>query len=96
MRGKDTNQLGTIEQRRITPTYAGKRAYDIFLLLVVKDHPRVCGEKTMQSRLRALLVGSPPRMRGKGAKPVVSGGAYRITPAYAGKSTHILYFLTEL
>ena len=52
------------------------------------DHPRVCGEKRRVRSWRALLLGSPPRMRGKDG---VSGACHSppgITPAYAGKSVH--------
>ena len=31
---------------RITPAYAGKRVYLAPDRLLVKDHPRLCGEKT--------------------------------------------------
>ena len=56
------------------------------------DHPRVCGEKSYESRHTGERLGSPPRMRGK----VVHGGLHRvhlgITPAYAGKSVALGQF----
>ena len=32
---------------RITPAYAGKSVYFLFLLRFVQDHPRLCGEKIL-------------------------------------------------
>ena len=51
----------------------------------MRDHPRVCGEKSSKSLIRNAGEGSPPRMRGKAP---VQAGPYQgtgITPAYAGK-----------
>ena len=46
MRGKEkVGEVNTYE-KRITPAYAGKRPTLVVLLLLQKDHPRVCGEKT--------------------------------------------------
>ena len=49
------------------------------------DHPRVCGEKVCFSFRPTAFLGSPPRMRGKGSRPIFPTGRLRITPAYAGK-----------
>ena len=74
----------------ITPAYAGKsqpwRSYSQRRW----DHPRVCGEKCPPFYQCRSTTGSPPRMRGKAhcidGIFVVLG----ITPAYAGKSYHVL------
>ena len=50
---------------RITPAYAGKSTDRIFHFPLVRDHPRVCGEKLLKIRLYRPDSGSPPRMRGK-------------------------------
>ena len=72
---------------RITPAYAGKRWGRGVPSMRAWDHPRVCGEKA--AYLRAVWVprGSPPRMRGKAHKEEIWKAGYRITPAYAGKSS---------
>ena len=57
------------------------------------DHPRVCGEKTFFLLLRAGWAGSPPRMRGKVDAGLYKLSAFRITPAYAGKSMTVTYDL---
>ena len=51
-----------------------------------RDHPRVCGEKTRQSKKVKRIWGSPPRMRGKGSELRRLHAERGITPAYAGKS----------
>ena len=90
MRGKVRHQRGCRVFAGITPAYAGKRVAAHCSKFMPKDHPRVCGEKSLLLRFQYLRAGSPPRMRGK-AEPVfvlcVTSG---ITPAYAGKSSDAL------
>ena len=88
MRGKAPRIREDLERMGITPAYAGKRDLVISESGDIEDHPRVCGEKRRVRSWRALLLGSPPRMRGKDG---VSGACHSppgITPAYAGKSVH--------
>ena len=86
MRGKDLsdNELQVLDG--ITPAYAGKSVIRISDGCLRRDHPRVCGEKAHLRKMSCLLLGSPPRMRGKGRchHPVIF--VDRITPACAGKS----------
>ena len=85
MRGKETMLRFIQIEHRITPAYAGKRAYFAIEVLSVRDHPRLCGEKFQKNRRSPCYKGSPPPMRGKvyeNGKKVAAGG---ITPAYAGK-----------
>ena len=70
----------------ITPAYAGKRKSPPDATWHTGDHPRVCGEKWMNSYLMVGTVGSPPRMRGKVPFLFAVTVALGITPAYAGKS----------
>ena len=49
----------------ITPAYAGKSGLAFVASFLMRDHPRVCGEKPDSSGLPPFLQGSPPRMRGK-------------------------------
>ena len=46
----------------------------------------MCGEKPLGHRCQCVLLGSPPRMRGKGIAIFRQLHHGRITPAYAGKS----------
>ena len=86
MRGKDLsdNELQVLDG--ITPAYAGKSVIRISDGCLRRDHPRVCGEKAHLRKMSCLLLGSPPRVRGKGRchHPVIF--VDRITPACAGKS----------
>ena len=85
MRGKGNNGNVQIAQAGITPAYAGKRGQDRKKRNVGEDHPRVCGEKPLYFLLFLVLLGSPPRMRGKGVFQILDCQRIRITPAYAGK-----------
>ena len=49
----------------ITPACAGKRQHTYGPCGCQGDHPRVCGEKTLYSGIRLVVLGSPPRVRGK-------------------------------
>ena len=72
----------------ITPAYAGKSPRTPLAASHARDHPRVCGEKGHCVLSLYVVLGSPPRMRGKGVNPCNQRVAVRITPAYAGKSLH--------
>ena len=85
MRGKDDSAVFRCVLHRITPAYAGKSITSRISSFKSWDHPRVCGEKILGLLDILLLPGSPPRMRGKGAKPMPCTNPNGITPAYAGK-----------
>ena len=70
----------------ITPAYAGKRAEQAHSMSCSEDHPRVCGEKSGSCFFLSIVLGSPPRMRGKASITEIDTSKARITPAYAGKS----------
>ena len=70
---------------RITPAWAGKRYKILRFVFVVRDHPRVGGEKPPPLEREALYLGSPPRGRGKGTSTTRLISSGRITPAWAGK-----------
>ena len=85
MRGKAGAVISRLVIIRITPAYAGKSAPSFPTILSVKDHPRLCGEKTNGKNGSRYQAGSPPPMRGKDMTESESVGRKRITPAYAGK-----------
>ena len=86
MRGKVKDALLDCPQRGITPAYAGKRGIKLSIASMIWDHPRVCGEKFLAPWPLPMMLGSPPRMRGKGPDPAGCSTHTGITPAYAGKS----------
>ena len=86
VRGKVKTMHRTVTGVGITPACAGKRTDELFCVRVVRDHPRVCGEKLWHPRRRKTASGSPPRVRGKGRCGRVRQPERGITPACAGKS----------
>ena len=88
MRGKDASRTDVYVLAGITPAYAGKSSERWQFRTNRRDHPRVCGEKNAAVLPCGLVLGSPPRMRGKVPMlrrfPIIQG----ITPAYAGKRRH--------
>ena len=87
MRGKDLFHDKFLHVFRITPAYAGKRSRRCFPCPKYRDHPRLCGEKQYHTLCTHNYQGSPPPMRGKGVWELSLAQVYRITPAYAGKSS---------
>ena len=85
MRGKGVKQSNSRIRMGITPAYAGKRFLCNGNCFLLRDHPRVCGEKERTSRCSCWTEGSPPRMRGKVSFLDCCSKSSRITPAYAGK-----------
>ena len=86
MRGKDFATLTYDDEAGITPAYAGKRFLLFLVAFLIRDHPRVCGEKNQLRLAFQVQKGSPPRMRGKAQTASLEGFQPGITPAYAGKS----------
>ena len=71
---------------RITPACAGRTLRDCLLVLMIRDHPRVCGKNRMIHRIRGLWRGSPPRVW---EEPKIQSRLQihkRITPACAGRT----------
>ena len=87
MRGKGNFHVVTHTKVGITPAYAGKRCRSPAFRSMPWDHPRVCGEKSAGANVIGLSLGSPPRVRGKGAWTWYGEHLDRITPACAGKSS---------
>ena len=90
MRGKECYFIIQRPVPRITPAYAGKSINTKYRQFLLQDHPRLCGEKQLSSLKAVNLIGSPPPMRGKELHGADSTCWIRITPAYAGKSRHLL------
>ncbi len=65
MRGKDLSFFHDVIFLGITPAHAGKRQEQCARLMLMRDHPRACGEKSKMTLSFARISGSPPRMRGK-------------------------------
>ena len=85
-RGKGSKVMVQFRFQGITPAWAGKSTKPFPQIFFIQDHPRVGGEKLRFQVISARELGSPPRGRGKEKRPKTLGPAYRITPAWAGKS----------
>ena len=70
----------------ITPAGAGKTQLPRLQELMLKDHPRRCGENHQRTHGCRCGQGSPPQVRGKRTAVDFDGGSIRITPAGAGKT----------
>ena len=88
VRGKAYAEFTNDKIFRITPACAGKSFPAFKLSDRCRDHPRVCGEKYGSARMRRVIRGSPPRVRGKVPLHYYSRFHSRITPACAGKSEY--------
>ena len=86
MRGKGLKNGKQRTLYGITPAYAGKRSASRGHVEAVRDHPRLCGEKSSIRHDGVIPPGSPPPMRGKAWLCFLRSYMLRITPAYAGKS----------
>ena len=87
VRGKAISGASPRRAVGITPACAGKSACAASARGGLKDHPRVCGEKSRHRRRQACIRGSPPRVRGKAQQLSTACTWLRITPACAGKRT---------
>ena len=85
VRGKVERMKTVHVAHGITPACAGKRTPKAFGSYMMKDHPRVCGEKRVQRGDVDQCSGSPPRVRGKVSAPARAAVVDGITPACAGK-----------
>ena len=65
MRGKESRFSSAMVFFRITPAYAGKSPTCDFCGHGTWDHPRLCGEKSVDTPPLSTSAGSPPPMRGK-------------------------------
>ena len=86
MRGKAPARIAEMMLSRITPACAGKSLPAVLKCPPTRDHPRVCGEKPLQSSVNCTMEGLPPRMRGKVISSLQCDFLSGITPACAGKS----------
>ena len=68
------------------PAYAGKTGTPVFTTILVREHPRVCGENNLESIQQKSVRGTSPRMRGKRRGVVAPFSRKRNIPAYAGKT----------
>ena len=86
VRGRDVLPRVFVQPAGITPARAGKRYCRKDHTALRRDHPRACGEEAIKGSGASHLMGSPPRVRGRGVTFEDTKYTCRITPARAGKS----------
>ena len=86
MRGKLPNRPRGAADAGITPADAGKTYMFSRAYATNRDHPRGCGENVTACICARVLLGSPPRMRGKLRASCSAAVQLGITPADAGKT----------
>ena len=86
MRGKPKRLMVDSFGDRITPADAGKTIKIIHFTFRTWDHPRGCGENSINLASISGGKGSPPRMRGKRLAANLEYVGNGITPADAGKT----------
>ena len=79
---------------RIIPAYAGSTKRLRRFRLLVRDHPRVCGEHVIKPWHFVYCAGSSPRMRGALRISLAFFSSSRIIPAYAGSTSSFSFFLS--
>ena len=72
------------DSSRITPAYAGITCNMSIVFLILRDHPRVCGNYPHKVQKVDSMSGSPPRMRELPSVATPMRKLQGITPAYAG------------
>ena len=86
VRGKPHSRPVGPRVPRITPARAGKTVNRSMWSPSAWDHPRACGENSLDIFNASTFIGSPPRVRGKRVRALLHAGVGRITPARAGKT----------
>ena len=93
LRGKHYRANENIQSVRITPAPAGKTVKYGVQFSFNLDHPRTCGENTVDETENSTDEGSPPHLRGKLSQSTQALFGIRITPAPAGKTSLMLCVL---
>ena len=94
VRGKLYATEGVLLKYRITPAGAGKTALLLIVFVLLRDHPRRCGENADYAFPDRDIRGSPPQVRGKLSFFLCQPSMYGITPAGAGKTLSVYHHYT--
>ena len=96
MRGKAFAPSGILTMTRITPAYAGKRVLAAGHTPVVRDHPRLCGEKNVEPKRTDQKFRITPAYAGKRSASRGHVEAVRDHPRLCGEKTaHFFLFVAK-
>ena len=93
MRGRLSFYGQIIARAGNTPAYAGKTILTCGKIRMKKKHPRVCGEDLCYKSIPVREPETPPRMRGRLTRKMDTKKSSRNTPAYAGKTFQVLWYM---
>ena len=83
--GKEFQILSLLNDKRIIPTGVGKSCLSPAGDSVPSDHPHGCGEKVLGTQADVAVLGSSPRVWGKGTIKLHAVQTGRIIPTGVGK-----------
>ena len=86
MRGTRQRIHGKNDSTGIIPAHAGNTRSILLAGLMVRDHPRACGEHALPLTRVTITPGSSPRMRGTPSNRYRWRGDAGIIPAHAGNT----------
>ena len=89
MRGTHVLTIWDWASKGIIPAHAGNTDFDVYNILLDRDHPRACGEHTSSIKVAYQDEGSSPRMRGTRRRNVIVIGLLGIIPAHAGNTPRL-------
>ena len=92
-RGTPLRRVEYVSCTGITPAYAGNTYHYPLCMDIMRDHPRLRGEHIKSCSPNVIILGSPPPTRGTLPITVKCYIHNRITPAYAGNTTFIIFLL---
>ena len=71
---------------RLIPAHAGKTLVSSLISIMIRAHPRACGENLIAALPQIITTGSSPRMRGKQHARRRMDSKEGLIPAHAGKT----------
>ena len=87
MRGPREKDNSTTKSNGITPACAGTTKVFKKVRRPARDHPRMCGDHSLDYRCRSYFLGSPPHVRGPRYMSPLNRALPGITPACAGTTS---------
>ena len=90
MRGTRSRCRPCMTHSGIIPAHAGNTMCLRIAVILLRDHPRACGEHSCQFFLFSGVSGSSPRMRGTPQSPTAFGNPHGIIPAHAGNTLNVI------
>ena len=85
--GQESEKLHAAVDAGIIPTRVGTSVSGFLSRVPVKDHPHACGDKSVQTSIQVLTIGSSPRVWGQEYHSTLFFQLHGIIPTRVGTST---------